>query len=47
VPKGSKLKLDGTNYPAWKAQIDVLLELQGLADVVKKPKNDKDPRWIY
>jgi hypothetical protein len=46
LPKGSKLKLDGSNYPAWRAQVDVLLDLQGLTDVTEKPVDREDTRWV-
>jgi hypothetical protein len=42
ILKGSKLKLDGSNYTAWRAQINILLDLQGLEDVIKKPGDLKD-----
>jgi hypothetical protein len=36
VLKSSRLRLDGSNYTAWRAQVDVLLDLQDLEDVVKE-----------
>lgn len=45
MPKGSKLRLDGTSCPAWRAQADVLLDLQDLEDIVGEPADQKEPRW--
>jgi hypothetical protein len=41
----NKLKHDGSNYTAWRAQVDVLLDLQGLTGVVKEPEDQGGPRW--